>query len=218
MIAGTLMSGAWTSNGGTGVVPSKTRATPSQRATKRIRDGWQKTQTTTAAAGDLGCETNELEGVSQALFPVEQDRLASEMLTGPAGLREAETGGVAALESPFGLGPAALEVAVGEPAEGAVAMGLTEVRTEFDCLVVVSHRLRPKVLAGESHAEVIPDLGRVGPQGERGAKPRESIVELSEVREGDAEIHLGVERVGLDLERFAVVDGWHGRGGPDPRG
>ena len=126
--------------------------------------------------------------------------LPAKVFAGPSRKRNAEPGRVAALEPPFGLGPAALEVAIGEPAQRAVAMGLTEVGAKLDRLVVVSHGLGPMSHAGEGHSDVVPGFGGIGPQGQGGAQPDQSFIERAQIGKGDTQVHLRVERAGLDLE------------------
>ena len=185
-------------------MPSKTRSTPLQRATSRTSERLGEDPDAATALGNLRGEANELKRVSETLLPMEQDRFSAEMFTSPSRLGNAESGWVTALEAPLGLGPAAFEVAVSEPAQGAIAVGLTEIWAKLDGLVVVSHGLGPEVLAGESHCEVVPGVGGIGAQGQCGAKPVDGIVKLTQVGEGDAQIHLSVERMGLELERFSV--------------
>ena len=146
--------------------------------------------------GNLRGEANELKRVSETLLPMEQDRFSAEMFTSPSRLGNAESGWVTALKAPLGLGPAAFEVAVSEPAQGAIAVGLTEIWAKLDGLVVVSHGLGPEVFAGESHCEIVPGVGGIGAQGQCGAKPVDGIVKLTQVGEGDAQIHLSVEQWG----------------------
>ena len=83
-------------------------------------------------------------------------------------------------------------------------MGLAEVGAQLDRLVVVSHGLGPMALAGERHSDVVPGVGGIGPEGVCGAQPDESVIELTQVGKGDTQVHLGVERARLDLERPAV--------------
>ena len=77
-------------------------------------------------------------------------------------------------------------------------MHLGEVRLLAQGLLVIVDRLGPSSLAAEVHPEVLEDLGRVGPELVRGQEPLHGLVELALVGEHDPQVHLRVERVGLD--------------------
>ncbi len=94
-----------------------------------------------------------------------------------------------------------LEVAEGEPAKRVVARASPKSGAQADRLVVMSHRFRPEILAGERHSEVVPAVGGMRLQGKRASEPRQSFIKLTQVGESDAEIHLSVERIGRELER-----------------
>ena len=98
-----------------------------------------------------------------------------------------------------------LKVAECEPTQSAIPACLAEIGAKPDGIVVVLHRLVPVTLARESHPDVVPGVGRARPHARCRSEPHQGIVESTHVGEGNTEVHLGIERIGVELKRPAVI-------------
>ena len=184
MMAGTLMSGACTSNwrrGRRAVEDAFDSVAASDEPDERRL---AEDPDAATALGDLGGEANELKGVSEALFPVEQDRFPVEMFTGPARVATRNPGGLRHLSRHSASGQPRSKSPWASQPKARLRWASPKSGLELDGLVVVSHGLGPEVFAGECHSEIVPGVGGIGPQGQCGAKPREWHRQIDPGRRG----------------------------------
>ena len=153
---------------------------------------------------DGGGVPDEVHHVAQALLGVEQDRAPRDVLAPPGRAADGDSPVIAAEQPPLVLGPPPLVIAVRQPEEGAIPVGLGEVRSDRQRPLVPDQRLVPPALPRPRHAEVIERLGEIGPESQGRLEAGHGLVEFAEVGEGDAQIHPGLGRIGLEPERPPV--------------
>ena len=110
---------------------------------------------------------DELDRVAEAVVGIQQDRPALERAAVPGRLGEPGDGELRALQPPFVLGPAPLEIAHLEPGQGAAEVDLGQVGLDGQRPIIASERLGEMSLGLQRVAEVVMGLGVIGVQPSR---------------------------------------------------
>jgi hypothetical protein len=178
---------------------------PGEAAQQRQQAGAGLDQDDAAPRLHEGSVAEELQGVAQSLFGVEQDGLAVQTRAIPAWLGEGTRREFGGLPAPLVLGPAALVVAGLQIGHGAVGMGLGVAGTQPQGLGKGGLGGVKVGAFAQGDAQVVEGFGVGGVQTQGGAEDVEGLVEQSFLTESEAEVVVGLGIVGLEASFGPVV-------------
>ena len=160
----------------------------------------------TGALGDQGHEARELQGVAEALLPVDEDRLAGQVLAGPVGLAvDALTHRLDLLLAPLVKRPPLREAPQGEERQALVEIGVRKVRIEADGEIIGLQCLLRTTHVPQDVADVAVRPGIVRIELDRAPVAVEPLLQPVQVPKGIAAIEVGTGHARQDGDRALIV-------------